>query len=204
MREHTRTNGRYFRTEAGALTLDWGSNGSDYNALDFSYVIKSKMGNLSKIYGQVRRTPDNVTYDTYDIKAGRKRVTTRHNLTIASAIRSHIKVVTGIEVPTLEVAGEMPLAPDTIRLEMQGIIERAVKNWEFCFRGLSKEWSDAQKDKARKVFAVKVWDCGKFFCEPLENRQDYVPMGLLNVDVRANKNLYRLWCDSCEALAKLD
>ena len=204
MREHTRANGRYERTEAGALTLDWGKDGADYNALDFSYVVKNKMGNMFKIYGQVRRTPDDVTYDTYDVKAGRRRLTTQKNLSVASAVKAHIKAVAGIDDPTLDVTGKMPMAPDTIVLEMQGIIERTVKNWDFCWRGKSRGWSEEQKARARRAFAIKTWDCGKFFCEPLEKRQEYVPMGLLNVDVRAHKNLYSLWRASCEALAKMD
>ena len=101
MREHTRANGRYERTEAGTLTIDWGRNGADHEVLDFSYVLKGKMGNLFKIYGQVRRNADGKTYDTYDIKAGNRRKKTEKSMTVEEAIKAHVKAVAGVAVTEL-------------------------------------------------------------------------------------------------------
>lgn len=199
MREHTRANGRYERTEAGTLTLDWGSNGGDYNALDFSYVLKGKMGNLFKIYGQVRRNPDGRTYDTYDIKAGNRRIKTEKNSTVSRAIREHIRVVSGVEVFKLDV--KLPLAPDSIKEELSKVILGAIKRWDYLWRGDSKFWSEREKEGARVVFS-NVWPCDKFFCEPLDREGAYIPIGILNVDVRENRNLYRLWRESCVAMAR--
>ena len=203
MRERVRGSGRCMGNEAGSLTLDWGSNGADYNALDFSYVVKNRMGNLSTIYGQVRRNTEDLTYSTYDTKAGRKREITTGSETIGVAIRKRLKDSAGVDVVNLDVESKMPLSPNTIRLEMQKIILDAVKGWDFCWRGESKGWSEEQRQKAREVFARETWDCGKFYCKPLEDKKGYKPLGLLNVDVRLNRNLYRLWRESCEAIEKV-
>ena len=97
MREHTRANGRYFRTEAGTLILDWGRNGTDYSTLDFAYVNKGKAGNLYKVYGQVKAGRDIGTFDTYDIKAGRKRLTTSGSDSVDSAILAHLMQVADLQ-----------------------------------------------------------------------------------------------------------
>ena len=196
MREHTRTNGRYERTEVGTLTLDLGSNGADYTVLDFSYVLKGKMGNLFKIYGQVRRNPDGCTYDTYDTKAGNRRLRTEKNATVNRAIREHVKAVAGVEVYNLEV--KMPIAPDSIRDALGEIIYWAISRWDYFWRGESEE----EKETARKEFATTVWPCDRYFIEPLENAIDYKPIGILNVDVREHRQLYRDWRDFCEGWKK--
>lgn len=198
MREHTRTNGRYERTEAGTLTLDWGSNGADYKALDFSYVLKGKMGNLFKIYGQVRRNPDGRTYDTYDIKAGNRRIKTEKSSTVGMAIRKHIKVVAGVEVFKLDL--KLPIAPDSIKVELSKVIHGAIKKWDYLWRGDSKFWDERQKESARSKFA-NVWPCDRFFCDPLDSEGEYAPIGILNVDVRENRFLYRQWREYCVGLA---
>lgn len=199
MREHTRTNGRYERTEAGTLTLDWGSNGADYKTLDFSYVLKGKMGNLFKIYGQVRRNPDGRTYDTYDIKAGNRRIKTEKSSTVGMAIREHIKVVSGVEVFKLDV--KLPIAPDSIKEELGKVIHSAIKQWDFLWRGESKFWSEEDKESVRVAFS-NVWPCDMFFCEPLDREDEYVPIGILNVDVRNNRNLYKMWRETCVAVSR--
>ena len=197
MREHTRRNGRYERTHAGALTLDWGSAGGDYKALDFSYVAKGKMGNLFKIYGQVRRGEDGVAYDTYDVKAGNRRLKTSNNTTVSNAIRAHIKAATGEEAYGLDI--EMPIAPDTIREELRGTIVEAVRNWDYFWRGKIADWGEERREQARQAFA-DVWPCEEYFCDPLDSLAEYKVVGILNVDVRKNRDLYRKWREYCEAL----
>lgn len=110
MREHTRTNGRYFRTEEGSLILDWGRNGVDYSTLDFAYVGKGKAGNLYKVYGQVRAGSDIGTFDTYDIKAGRKRLITSGNDSVDNAINAHLDKVVGMKGKKV-VVPPLPLVP---------------------------------------------------------------------------------------------
>lgn len=202
MREHTRDNGRYFRTEVGALTLDWGSNGADYTTLDFSYVAKGKGGNLTKIYGQVRRNEDNETYDTYDIKAGRNRQITTKNGTIGAAIRAHVSKVIGLNVYDIDVKGKMPIVPNTIREELSAVIMTAIKKWDFFWRGAAKKWDDETKQQARETFVLSMWDSGKFFSDEANPKKGVVAVGLLNIDTADYSNLYRLWRETLEEVAK--
>lgn len=203
MREHTRNNGRYMRTEVGALTLDWGSNGADYNALDFSYVAKGKMGNLHKIYGQVRRSEDKETYETYDIKAGRRRLITKGTWSVNAAIRAHVSSITGRMCGDIDVDSVMPIVPNTIRKEITEVIITAIKKLDDFWTGEAKNWSEGEKQKAREAFARETWNCGKFFCQSLSSRGAVVPVGVLNVEVCAFSNLYRLWKEACEAIEKV-
>ena len=200
MREHVRGNGRYFRTEAGNLVLDWGSNGADYKTLDFSYVAKGKWGNLHKLYGQVRRSDDGETYATYNTKAGRYRQVVSGKSSIATAIKAHIEELTG-EDAKIEV--NLPPVPNTIREEMSAVIMKAIKGWDFCWRGESKQWDEAAKQRAREAFVAKTWDCGNFYCETLASKKAVAPVGLLNVGIGDYSNLYRLWRSSCEAVEKV-
>lgn len=203
MREHVRGNGRYFRTEAGKLTLDWGGNGGDYRTLDFSYVAKSK-GGLRKIYGQVCRNVDGETYDTYDIMAGRKRRKTSKNSTVENAIKAHIKAETGDEAKRLDVKGKMPYVPNTIRKEMKEVMLEAVEGWNECLPGEGKEMTAAEKIQVWEMFVVKVWmfDYRKFFCDSLASKGSVKAVGLLNVDVGRYGALYEQWREYCASLGK--
>lgn len=198
MREHVRGNGRYFRTEVGNLILDWGSNGADYKTLDFSYVAKGKGGNLHKLYGQVRR--DGEAYITYDTRAGRCRQVATGQSSIATAIKTHIENLTGEQV-RIEV--KLPPVPNTIREAISSVIMKAIKGWDFCWRGDSKQWDESAKQKARETFVARAWDCGKFYCDTVASKKAVVPVGLMNVEVGDYSNLYRLWRDSCEAIEKV-
>ena len=198
MREHVRGKERYFRTNAGDLALDWGSNGVDYTKLDFTYVAKSR-GGLIKIYGQVRRNPDGETYDTYDTKAGRNRQKTRGSSTIDNAIKAHIKEETGEQIyEPLVKEGMLPCAPNTIRTEMVKALGEAVKGWDFLMRGKMKEWSEEQKQAFRDRFVEQIWDNGDFFCDSIASKAMVRPVGLLNVDTCVYSNVYKKWRKALE------
>ena len=197
MREHVRGNGRYFRTEAGNLILDWGSNGADYKTLDFSYVAKGKWGNLHKLYGQVRRSDDGETYSTYDTRAGRCRQVTSGKSSIKTAIEAHIQELTGENARCVI---NLPPVPNTIREEISAVIMTAIKGWDFCWRGESKYWDENAKQRARTAFVAKTWDCGKFYSETIASRKAVAPVGLLNIEIGDYSNLYRMWRSSCEAI----
>jgi hypothetical protein len=106
-----------------------------------------------------------------------------------------------MEVFKLDV--KLPIPPDTIKEELGKVILSAIKRWDFFWRGESKFWSEDEKESVRVKFS-NVWPCDKFFCEPLDREVDYIPIGILNVDVRENRNLYRLWRESCVTIARKD
>lgn len=197
MREHVRGSERYFRTEAGALTLDWGSNGADYRKLDFSYVATGKGGNLRKIYGQIQRNADGETYDSYDIMAGRCRRKTSGSPTIEAAIKAHIKSETGDEAKGLTLEGRVPTVPNSIRTEMIQVLMEAIKGWDGCLQGESKEWSEEKKTKIRQSFVNRVWDCGRFYCDSVASKSCIRAVGLLNVEVGTYSELYKRWRGEC-------
>ena len=200
MREHTRENTRYFRTEAGALTLDWGSDGNDYKELDFSYVAKAKSGNLQKVYGRIRRNEDGETFDTYDIKAGNCRLKTSKNSTIDTAIRAHVREVAGDCPSFIMTKGKMPVVPNSIRDEISEVMLNTISKWNFVWRGDMKFLGETEKEKIRKDFVVKYWDCGKFYCDVVGTKKSVTPVGLLNVEIGEYSNLYRMWRDYCASL----
>ena len=202
MREHTRANKRYERSEAGDLTLDWGKNGADYTALDFSYVAKGKMGNMFKVYGQVRRNPDGITYDTYDVKAGNRRLKTRENITLNKAIKAHIEKATGTPVNHKEMKIELPIVPNTARGALWGAVMGAITGWEYCWRGKCKGYDEAKKQEARDAFVRGIEDFSRYYCDPTDKECDYKAVGLVNIDVRNNRTLYRDWRGFCEKLAE--
>ena len=199
MRVHTRGKGRYFRTVAGDMVLDWGSNGADYSTLDFSYVAECK-GGLRTIYGQVRRNSDGETYDTYDIMAGRKRLKTSKNSTIEHAIKAHITAVTGVAVPSVSVRGEMPVVPDTIKPGLEEVLLKAVSGWDDFWDEECRGWTEERREIARKRFVNEVKDVGKFYIDSMANKKTVVALGLMNVEVGEYSNLYRLWKDFCGGL----
>lgn len=197
MREHVRGKERYFRTNAGDLALDWGSNGADYTVLDFSYVAKCPSG-LRKLYGQIHRNADGRTYDAWDIKAGRRRVKTQGSETIEAAIRAYVEAETGVRAYDLTVKGKMPLVPNTIRTEMCHVMKEAIKGWDFCWQGEAKGWSEEQKEAARKTFIEMSWNSGAYYCDSAEYRgREAKTIGLLNVDVGQYGELYKRWRGAC-------
>lgn len=200
MREHTRGNERYFGTKAGDLSLDWGSNGADYKVLDFVYVAGGKMGNLHKVYGRIRRNPDNETYDSYDVKAGRDRVTTQGKGSIASAIRAHVQAVEGKYDPGITTKGKMPPVPDTIRKEISEVLLGAVRNWDFCFGAKWKKKGESEKEGIRDAFIKRVWNSGKFYSDEMTAKAATEAVGLLNVGVGEYGNLYRMWREECRRI----
>ena len=196
MREHLRGKGRYFRTEAGELLLDWGGDGGDYKTLDFSYVAKCKAG-LQKIYGQVRRGEDGVTYDTYDNKVGRKRRVTKGSPTIDKALQAHIAAITGVEDANVTTKGKLAPVPHSIRKELCAVLVEALGRWDDCWQGDTKGWSAERKRKAREAFVRRVWDCGKFYCDSVASNTMVKAVGLLNVEVGAYSELYMRWRGEC-------
>lgn len=194
MREHTRNNGRYMRTESGTLTVDWGSNGADYNAIDFSYVAKGRMGNLSTIYGQVRRTPGAMTYDTFDVKAGRNRNITSKSETIDSAIRKHITLVTGENTAKLDVVGKIPIPPNTIRTEMKNVITKAIIEEQGLWSNDCNGLSETQKMAELSTFAENTWNCAwQISLTGYSDKHKYKKVGLLDVDVSEKGKLNIMW-----------
>lgn len=207
MREHTREKGRYFRTEAGELLLDWGSNGANYTELDFSYVAKTR-GGMRKIYGQVRRNADGVSYDTFDIMLGRKREKTRGSGSVGAALRAHIKAVTGADEYRLEVLERLPGVPLSAKGEIVSRLTEALDGWG---DGI---WDEAMSDRLRESgkltqemkshearrFSDEVWSRDELWCETRSSPSGVVAIGILNLDVSAYSWAYNRWRERVQAL----
>ena len=101
--------------------MDWGGDGVDGTMLDFSYVAKGKAGNMYTIYGRVQKSNEGEMFDTYDIKAGRMRISTQGNRSIEEAIKAHVKAVTGNEMINLGTGTfKLPPPPREAKKDKQG------------------------------------------------------------------------------------
>lgn len=197
MRMHTRDKGRYFRTEAGELTLDWGFDGADYTTLEFSYAAKFPSGNMRSIKGQVKRNEDGETYDTYAVQAGTKRLKCVKKGSIAAALRAHVKEVAGCDLTGVDVMQKMPKPPKSVREELYSKIQKAVEGWDF-FWGLGRAenkdpFTDEEKESIRKTFVSEIWEKNNFWCDTMADKVCVVAVGLLNLNVGQYGTIYRAW-----------